>query len=304
MAKGHIIPEFYLKLFLDPNIPANKSKELWYYDIENKRWNHKGCGNLGFIDDYYILTDNEKNKIDFIEKSLADIEGETAPLIKEKIANRIKLTEEERAMFSVFAMLMRVRVTPFIDAISNMFADIRKRIIGHYYRSPQAFEILKKDIEKETGKKLPDGFSHKLLNPEYWDINCDNEAKSMILQSIDKGAAILMSMNWTFLHSNPSDFFITNDNPYYLSNTTNHPNQISLGHRDPKNFVTLPLTRNLCLLATWDKNFISHLDVDRLSVEYANMDRLRNAKKYIYCSNPDFLGNEYLKKYEEATKSK
>ena len=287
MAKGHIVPEFYLKLFLDPNIPENKSKEIWYYTKATKQWGHKGPKNVGFIDDYYVVTDDDGNKIDFIEKKLGEIEHLVSSIIKDKIHKRIPLTEEERSLFSIFSMLMRTRVPSFINAMSKFSSDVLKQMIGAYHTNEKAFAKIKAKFN------LSDEYTQEFFNPNHWEFNTEDMTKSYLLETIEAGANALLNMNWTFLYSMGDHYFVTSDNPYYLSNNPATPGQRTLGHLEPRNFVTLPLGINTCFLAT-HQNLPSTLDVDSVIVKDVNLQTINQTERQFYSSKKQFLGDEFL----------
>lgn len=240
MAKGHIILEFYLKLFLDPNIPSNKSKEIWYYTVTTKKWNHKGTNAVGFIDDYYLITDNDGNKIEYIEKKLSKIEHLVSPIIKNKIHKRIPLTDDEKTLFAIFAMLMRTRVPSFINSMSNFSSNTLKHMIGAYHTNQKAFQKIKEKLN------LSDEYTQEFFNPNHWEFITEEMTKSFLFENIMSGANALLNMNWAFLHSKGEDYFVTSDNPYYLSNNPTTPGLRTLGHLDQRNFVTLPLGIYTC----------------------------------------------------------
>ncbi|PBQ32350.1 hypothetical protein CNR22_11400 [Sphingobacteriaceae bacterium] len=289
MAKGHIVPEFYLKLFLDPNIPEGRSKEIWYYTKATKKWAHKGTKNVGFIDDYYVISDDDGNKIDLIEKKLAEIENLVSTIIKNKIHKRIPLTEEEKSLFSIFSMLMRTRVPSFINAMSGFSSNVLKQIIGAYHTNEKAFENIKAKFN------LSEEYTQEFFNPDHWEFNTADMTKSFLLETIEAGANALLNMNWTFLYSKGNDYFVTSDNPYYLSNNPATPGQRTLGHLEQRNFVTLPLGIHTCFLAT-HQNLPYTLDVDSTIVKDVNLQTINQTEKQFYSPKKQFLGEDFLKK--------
>jgi len=261
VAKGHIIPEFYLKLFLDPNIPLNKSQELFYYDFDKTTWGRRPPSSLGYIEDYYILTEKEIHEYDMIEKAFQKVESEAAKIIKEKITQRAALTEDEKNAFAEFAVLMRTRVTSFIDFLSKNFTDIKKKV---------------SDKVEDTDEQLIE------------------EVKTLIATSSKKSREILLALNWSFLHSAGDDYFITSDNPYYLTDKRRPNGMHSLGHRDPNNYVTLPLTRNICFFASHEKDFDLHQDIGNNIVALQNFQRIASARNRIFCPMQKFPGDNYI----------
>ncbi len=285
MAKGHYIPQFYLRLFINQSDPT---QELFYYNISTKRWNKKGVGNIGFEDDYYILTDTQNNVIDSLEKAFKNVEEDAAPIIKDKILRRQSLSDIERHQLAIFIGLMRVRVPSFIDMFSEYSSRVLKSMMAQYQGSPEAFDKLKRDFEDETGKQLPEDFTRDAFNPELWEIDSSEKTKSIIFDAVPKLAASLALMNWTFLIAPNDSCFITTDNPFYLSEIAR------FGLESKENYVTLPLSSRVCFFASWQGVREMYLDVDAETVRGRNAERILIAKQYLFSSEKTFPGYELL----------
>jgi hypothetical protein len=61
-AKHHLLPEFYLRHFVDPATPAGmKNPYVWRYDLAEQRWQRKGPENK--ILAFPILDSSERSCI-------------------------------------------------------------------------------------------------------------------------------------------------------------------------------------------------------------------------------------------------
>ena len=184
---------------------------------------------------------------------------------------------------------MRTRVPSFINAMSKFSSDVLKQMIGAYHTNEKAFAKIKAKFN------LSDEYTQEFFNPNHWEFNTEDMTKSYLLETIEAGANALLNMNWTFLYSMGDHYFVTSDNPYYLSNNPATPGQRTLGHLEPRNFVTLPLGINTCFLAT-HQNLPSTLDVDSVIVKDVNLQTINQTERQFYSSKKQFLGDEFLKK--------
>src|SRR3989344_495879 len=105
----HIIPQCYLKQFVDPNTPKNYEPYVWIFERGSKKGKKKAPSNILAETDFYTLKVNSGNKDYTIEKNLSKIESEYSIVFEKKIRNRIPLDDYEHIFLCAFvaAMLQR-----------------------------------------------------------------------------------------------------------------------------------------------------------------------------------------------------
>jgi hypothetical protein len=121
----HILPEMYLKHFVDPDTPAGmKNPYVWRYDLPEQRWQRKGPESKIFTSRYYYAFQNKnKQLVNTLEPALSAIESSGAILIR-KLVTRTLLTEREQQDFSLFIAQLRFR-TPQSRAATASRLDRR-----------------------------------------------------------------------------------------------------------------------------------------------------------------------------------
>lgn len=278
----HYIPQFYLREFTDPETPNGHEPYVWVYGHESKKWKKKSPKNIASKPNFYSFIDQEGKKRDEIEKGLSTIEGKTASIYRNKICTRQQLTIQEKATIAEFIVLMVTRVPSFHNTIDSSVCKLTKILLEMYKARPEAAKKFKEEYERDIGRKLPEDF---------------DERKSFILKmmiSLTEIAKIIFNMTWTFIHTTEKAWFITSDSPFNMRNPKSNSPWYGHGLAYQDIEVTIPLSRQICLLATWKKGLWPHIDVPQLVVEELNHDRIEASDKFIISSQNDFIGSQFL----------
>ena len=250
----HYIPQFYLREFTDPETPASYEPYVWMYEHESKKWKNKSPKKIASKPDFYTFVDQEGKKHDEIEKGLSIVEGKTASIYRDKIYTRQCLTNQERAVIAEFVTFMMIRVPSFHNRVDSSTSEMAIRMMEMYKVRPEAAKKFKEEYERDIGKKLPEEFDESWLDPARYKINA---IKSFILKmmiSLSEIAKIIFTMSWTFLHTTGKAWFITSDNPFSMRNPQSNSPWYGHGLMSQDIKVTIPLSKQTCLLATWKKD--------------------------------------------------
>ena len=291
----HYIPRFYLREFTDPETPNGYEPYVWKYEHEYKKWKKKSPKNIASKPDFYSFIDQEGKRRDEIEKKLSIIEGKTASIYRDKICTRQCLTNREKATIAEFVTLMMIRVPSFHNIVDSSTSEMAIRRMEMYKARPDAVKKFKEEYERDIGKKLPKEFDESWLDPSKYKINASKSFILKMMVSLTEIAKIIFNMSWTFLHTTGKAWFITSDNPFSMRNPKSNSPLYGHGLMSQDVEVTIPLSKQICLLATWKKGLWPHIDVPQLVVEELNHDRIAASDKYIISPRNDFIGSQYLK---------
>ena len=188
----HIIPQCYLKQFVDPKTPARYEPYVWIFEREAKRGKKKAPKNILAETDFYTLNGDY-----VIEKTLAQIESDYAVIFDKKIKNKIPLDSQEHLIFCAFVAAMLQRTLKQKENIEH-FMD---QVIDHA-----------KQMEMAHG--VPPKTSLE------WEKEKEDAHKLSVIQMIPEIAKILYQMNVAFLCTkNKRVSFITSDSPAHLFNS-------------------------------------------------------------------------------------
>ncbi len=291
----HYIPQFYLREFTDPETPNGYEPYVWKYEHESKKWKKKSPRNIASKPDFYSFIDQKGKRRDEIEKGLSIIEGKTASIYRNKIYNRQYLSDQEKATIAEFIAFMVTRVPNFHNIVDSFTTERAIRMVEMYKTRPDAAKKFKEEYERDIGKKLPEEFDESWLDPSRYKINATKSFILKMMVSLSEIAKIIFKMNWTFVHTTEKAWFITSDNPFSMRNPKSNSPWYGHGLMSQDIEVTIPLSKQICLLATWNKGLCPHIDTSQLMVEELNHDRIVASDKFIISSQNDFIGSQYLK---------
>ncbi|HHT9106748.1 MAG TPA: DUF4238 domain-containing protein [Candidatus Wujingus californicus] len=295
MESQHYIPQFYLREFTDTETPNGYEPYVWRYEHESKKWKNKSPQNIALKPDFYSFVDQKGKRRDEIEKGLSIIEGKTASIYRNKIYNRQYLSNQEKATIAEFIALMVTCVPSFRNIVDSSTSEMAIRIMEMYKARPDATKKFKEEYERDIGKKLPDDFDESWLDPSRYKINTTKNFLLKTMVSLSEIAKIIFKMSWTFLHTTEKAWFITSDNPFSMRNPKSNSPWYGHGLMSQDIEVTIPLSKQICLLATWEKGLWPHINVPQLVVEELNHDRIEASDKFIISPRKDFIGSQYLK---------
>ena len=105
----HIIPECYLKQFVDPNTPDRYEPYVWMFERNSKTGKKKAPKNILTGTDFYTITVEGGERDYTIEKTLAQLESDYASIFDRKIKHKAPLDDYEHVVLCSFvaAMLQR-----------------------------------------------------------------------------------------------------------------------------------------------------------------------------------------------------
>jgi hypothetical protein len=215
--KGHFIPRFYLRGFTDPDLPDGRTPFVWIHGIEDRRWRRRAPKNVAAKTDYYIH--------ESVESGLSGLESIAATVIREKVLARVPLDEEARYAFAMFVATMMMRVPAMHEHVGNFLTELIGLIQATLHQAmvedPTRLEALKEESRRETGKCDFEGARPEDLDPANVRVTATHTAAlGMSFSSLTDAARIIARMGWTFLWSEPPDYFITSDAPYFMADPT------------------------------------------------------------------------------------
>lgn len=255
----HIIPQCYLKQFVDPNTPVSYEPYVWIFERDSKVGKKKAPKNILAETDFYTLEGGDYS----IEKSLAQIESEYSVIFEKKIKNKLPLTPYEHAIFCAFVAAMFQRTTKQkenIEGFVGQLVDWAKQlemVHGAEPKSSIAWEAAKKD-------------AHKIS----------------VVEMVPEIAKILSKMNIAFLCTkNKRVAFITSDSPAYLFNSQLQFQRWfspAFGQRHVE--IRMPLSPEISVCFSWINNLRGYL--------VATEDMVHNDNRMTYgYSHQCFIAN-------------
>lgn len=260
----HIIPQCYLKQFVDLNTPSGQEPYVWIFERDNKRGKKKAPKNILAETDFYTLKVESGGKDYTIEKTLSQIEGEYASVFERKIKHKLPLDNYEHIVLCAFAAAMLQRtlkqkenIEGFLDQVISMTEEMEK---AHGVPPKKSLELKR---EKEDAHKIS------------------------VMQMIPHITKILMRMNLALLCSSRRGSFITSDSPCYLFNSRLQFQRFyrpDLGQRYVE--VNMPLSPEISLCFSWVNNLRGYLGIDTDRVHEFNRMTFGHSHQYFIANSP------------------
>lgn len=260
----HIIPQCYLKQFVDPNTPKGYEPYVWIFERGRKTGKKKAPKNILAETDFYTLKTKFGGKDYTIEKSLSQLESEYASIFEKKIKATLPLNNFEHIILCAFvaAMLQRTlkqkeNIEGFLDQLIKMTEETEK---AHGVQPKKSLELKE---EKENAHKIS------------------------VLQMIPRITKILLKMNLAFLCSNKLGSFITSDAPCFLFNSRLQWQRFyGPGLMQKYVEVRMPLSPEISICFSWVNNLRGYLEVNTDLVHESNRMVFGHSHQYFIANSP------------------
>ncbi len=244
----HIIPQCYLKQFIDPDTPKGHEPYVWIFERGSKIGRNKAPKNILAATDFYTLKTEFGGKDYTIEKSLSQIESDYAILFETKIKKKLPLDPFEHIILCSFVAAMWQRTLKQKKNVESML--------------DQVIDMVTK-MEKAHG--MPPKKSLELKEDR------ENFTKISLIKMIPHITKILLRMNVAFLYGGKAGSFITSDAPCFLFNSQlqwQHFYGPGLMQRNVE--VRMPLSPEIAVCFSWVNNLRGYLQIDADLIHESN----------------------------------
>lgn len=252
--RHHFVPQFYLRRFAahEPN------EEIWTYDMQTGEVRGSSVENTAFEKYLYSVTLEDGSRTDDLENLIADIEGRAAPVLDHVLAGE-NIEGQERADFASFLALMHVRTDAyrlqFAQAMTSFMQLEAYVTAGHEEAFQSLIERFQRDVRPMSDEEIKQA-RQAMRNPQDFRVSVDKGWTLAALGFHEELTAILHGMTWTVMRAGAPRYFITGANPlvYGVPQHLRDPFYGGDGLCHEHVEVTMPLSTDSCLLATWKKD--------------------------------------------------
>jgi len=299
--KQHYLPRFYLRHFSDPRTPVGQKPYVWVYQRGTVAWRKRAPENLAFKSNMYSYTDAAGETVNDIEEWASVFEGRMAKIMRNRLAVRRRLSEEERIDVAVFVAHLFVRVPAMHKPIASLMKQLAERWLGIYSSNTDAFAALKTRYEEQTGETFPEDFGPQHLDPSKYRIKPSmTHAMGIALTQLDLCASFLLAMDWVFLTTRHSKPFITSDVPVCMVNPSLPLGLYGPGFAQSDVEVSVPLSDRVALLARWRKDTPHYMKAPPELIGELNCRTIAHADEFIISSRQEFGGAQLLLQWRES----
>jgi hypothetical protein len=180
------------------------------------------------------------------------------------------------------------------EAASRKGTEVLRQRLREWQQNPQLFEEARRKQEAKSGKTFAD-LTLEGLKPESFRARPGREgAIAACLLVAFELAPVLCSMEWHFLVSEPPNHFVTSDHPFYMADPSARQTLDGTGLLMRGVEVTMPLTRNLALLACWGAEGTKWIHVSAGDVTTTNQRSVLAAERFVAAPKPHLPLGGYL----------
>ena len=285
----HYIPQFYLRGFLDPNLPK---EGLHVIDKIERRSFPNSPRRVGFQRDFNRI-EIPGRPIDDAEKQLlALIDEKTAKVLKDIAENATLPKDTDMVTLVYFVALIAVHNPKIRNILVNAETERIKQIMKSIVSSPERYkseiqQVFGKDneaLDYEVAKRFveDDRYSIKYGHGHHLNYELDTTHNTVY--------PILAQKQWSlWIAVEGTSDFVCSDHPVVFVRTPDNPNYLytdpELGMRHTE--LIVPLNRRMALASTAEGGFdVAMVDEDTIAT--INALTMDSAARQIYCSNLDF----------------
>jgi hypothetical protein len=281
--RQHFIPRLHLQHFSGQEPKGH----VWTYDAQTGQVRSAVPEQTAVESHFYSIENDDGTMNTEIEEKLAKIESNAASTYEDLLKHVIPQETQARADFAAFLAIMYVR-TPAMRRMSAEMISRGAQILNYAYGiNEKAFDSLSRRVAATGGPMLSpeqrDRLRRDMIDPTNYIIEVPRERTLHILGASEKLSHILFGMKWSLafpMHG----FFITTDNPLVreVAQQSRHPIYGDHGFLNKTAEVLFPLSPQLLLLLSWQKDALKIGGFDRAAVDRANRVLAAHSDRYLY----------------------
>jgi len=270
----HYLPQYYLKGF----VTSTDDDLLWAYE---KGTGKKYCTQVQSIANITNLYSPK------LEHFLADKIEAPANVVLDKIRNRNKITESDKAVFSKYMVVMWKRVPRLKERLNELAPSLAQKVSDNVNKdldrivsqAPEKAPLI--ENRRKEIKAIIDKYS-KHPREEIWLQNIPPQTTPRVLVAIK-------AMKWTFLTFDEYPAFLTCDNPIFYFT------EMGLGRQESE--ISFPVSNSITLWATWRDNLPQdYVETNKETVREINRRTVHNTSRYIFHGQDEYWIEPFARK--------
>lgn len=288
----HFVPQFLLAGFTPS---GSKEDFFWPSDRQTGRQWRTTPENAAVRKDFYRI---EVSGIapDTVETGMSKMEGQAATIIRDILRTKVIPDGNDYVTLMNFMALMSVRVPCGRDMVKQGVDLANKELLKAAFRTPETWNAVVRearaagiDIDEETAShesmtELLEKGNYTFTVDQTWQI------KTM-LALVGELARFLAPRKWCLAISDAGGF-ICSDRPVTVRFRRRKAAIDSPGLMREDTEITLPLSKNVLLIGSWEPFKNDTLPLTRKNVALYNGITSRHCQRFLYSSAKDFCWHD------------
>lgn len=266
----HIIPSLCLQYFVDPESKKRRLQKpgIWVYEKGCSKPELSSIRKTGRLYKYYSFEKKDGSDFGYVEDILQKFESKAGEIFVKLSKKDFDLTDLEKETMGEFLGILHMRVPYARKGIKLMEEEVAKKYSLELAKSPKFDEFVEKYLPNTEFKDFKDYDKLRafVLSGNY-DIHSPIERS--LLYVLDNGirfGKLLNQMSWAYKIAEPGSSFFISDVPIKISSSFSghEPIYAGIGYDDA--YVTFPITKDICLVMTYDDNDKTFKTINRKEV--------------------------------------
>lgn len=271
---------------------------VWTYDAERDTVRPSTIENTGASTNFYSSQMPDGTYFDDLDEWLQTVENDAAAPYRLLLDGELP-KGQGRADFATFIASSYARSLSIIRAYAHGFARMLELQMDVHLSNRETFNAFADKYQADTGEALDrDSLYEFWRDKERFSIEISQKRGLAAIGISDTIAPLLYERNW-YLAYPESGYFITSDSPVVLDAETVHPIYGNGGFKNPRSFVTFPLSPKVLLVITGHRlagNFVLRAS----GVAAMNEGRAVYAERFLYAHIKDEAVRALAAKYKDT----
>jgi hypothetical protein len=277
----HYVHRAYLEGFCDPHLASEGKSTLWMY-MPGKSPFPQRPERVAKRNYYYCFQDEDRRQF-HAEHALQKVEDLALPILRRVRECDLKLSPEDRLLFSAYIGLSHTRVPAFERIVDRIATVISAKDLESVAADRGELERVVKKLSEKTGEAIdPEDYLRKLTGGSVV-VTQTNRAGSIgqMFMAVEKLQYLISKMRWTLLLGPLDDpGFLTSDNPVSLFDPAASDEAIGFASSPAAHF-TFALSKNVCLRGQ-HTNAPRVLKLNSSQVREVNSNTVKCADSQVY----------------------
>jgi Protein of unknown function (DUF4238) len=274
----HYVQCAYLEGFCDPELQDGASApQLRIYSPNRPPRTQipRECA----VQNYFYCVDQDGKRNFIVEKTIADMETASAPVLNAARRGRLPATITDRLTLAGYIALSIIRTPTAKKIVDQAYVDTRVDQLRALIDTPGRLEAYLDEEAQRTGvRRDPDEERRKLKGGQIRAVQTSHGGSLLLMfQQLPVFQERIVNLHWTILRSDA--LFLTCDQPVTLHSPDRKRTRLQAGQIDP-DFI-FPVSSKFCLVGS-SLPMDHYAELDREYTRVFNVALIRRADRFVY----------------------
>ena len=278
----HYVQCAYLDGFCDPELNDGAGRPRLRIYSPNRPMRKQIPGECA-VENYFYCFDQDGKRSFEVEKTLADMESDSAPVLNAARQGRLPNNLTDRLTLAGYIALSIIRTPTFKKIVDQAYVDADVEKLRQLIDTPGRLEAYLEKEAKQTGIKRDADESRRKMKGGRIRVRQTSHAGSLLMmfQQLPVFQERIVNTHWTLLRSDA--MFLTCDQPVTLHSPDRKLTHLKPGQLDPD--FLFPISRKFCLAGS-SFQMDPYAELDEEGTKAFNIALIKRADRFVYSPFP------------------